>query len=49
MSSKKLKVAFIGCGRILSLNALGYVDHPHAEIYAMCDKKRGRAKKAAAE
>lgn len=43
----KLKVGFIGCGRILSLNALGYVDNPNAEIYAMCDKKGKKAREAA--
>jgi len=45
----KLRVAFIGTGRILSLNVLGYVNHPEVEIYAMCDKKMGKAKKAANE
>ncbi len=49
MSSRKLRVAFIGTGRILALNALGYVDNPNAEIYAMCDKKGSKARMAAEE
>ncbi|MHA1265816.1 MAG: Gfo/Idh/MocA family protein [Candidatus Helarchaeota archaeon] len=48
-STRKLRVGFIGCGRILSLNILGYINHPDVEIYAMCDKKRKKARQAAAE
>jgi predicted dehydrogenase len=49
MSPEKLKVAMIGCGRISTLNALGYLENPDAEIYAVVDKKKGRAEKAAKE
>ncbi|MCP4690307.1 MAG: Gfo/Idh/MocA family oxidoreductase [Desulfobacterales bacterium] len=34
---KKIKVGFIGCGRISDLHHLGYVDHPSAQVYAVCD------------
>ncbi|MHA1129673.1 MAG: Gfo/Idh/MocA family protein [Candidatus Helarchaeota archaeon] len=49
MSSSKLKVAIVGCGRIATLNALGYLNNPDAEIYATVDKKRKKARQAAAE
>lgn len=41
MASKKLKVGFIGCGRIATLHQLGYQNNPHAELFAICstDKK----------
>ncbi|HJO22706.1 MAG: Gfo/Idh/MocA family oxidoreductase [Myxococcota bacterium] len=32
-----LRVGFVGCGRIADLQCLGYLDHPHAEIFAVCD------------
>ncbi|MDY0092554.1 MAG: Gfo/Idh/MocA family oxidoreductase [Candidatus Vecturithrix sp.] len=34
----KIQVGFIGCGRISDLHALGYRDHPDAEIAAVSDK-----------
>lgn len=33
----KLRIAFIGAGRIADLHALGYQDNPDSEIYAVCD------------
>jgi predicted dehydrogenase len=30
-------VGFVGCGRIADLQCLGYLDHPDAEIHAVCD------------
>ncbi len=33
----KIRVGFIGCGRISDLHALGYKDHPDAEIAAVSD------------
>ncbi len=45
--AKKIKVGFIGAGRISSLNALGYLDNPHAELYAVCDKSKRTARKRA--
>jgi predicted dehydrogenase len=33
----RVRVGVIGCGRIASLQVLGYLDHPRAEITALCD------------
>jgi len=45
----KLKFCIVGCGRIATLNVLGYKDHPDAEIYAVCDPDRGKAETLAAQ
>lgn len=34
----KVRVALIGCGRIADLQVLGYLDHPGAELFAVCDR-----------
>lgn len=34
----RLGVALIGCGRIADLQVLGYLDHPKAELRAVCDR-----------
>jgi len=34
---ERVHVGLIGCGRIASLHAVGYLDHPHAELAALCD------------
>lgn len=39
----KIKVCLVGCGRIATLNVLGYRDNPDAELYAVCDLNRERA------
>ena len=46
---EKLNVGIIGCGRISDLHQPGYVDNPHAGIYAVCDtdEDAARAKKTA--
>ena len=45
----KLKIGIVGCGRIATLNVLGYKDHPDAEIAAVCDQDRNKAETMAAE
>ncbi len=45
----KLRVAFIGAGRIADLHALGYRDNPDAELYAVCDADPEHAARRAAE
>src|SRR5262249_55657898 len=35
---ESVHVGFIGCGRIAGLHALGYLDHPHATLAALCDR-----------
>lgn len=46
---KKIGVALIGCGRISDLQCLGYLDHPQAEIVAVCDPAVDRAQIRAKE
>lgn len=43
---KKIKVCIVGCGRIATLNVLGYIDNPDAEVYAVCDLNEQRAQEA---
>lgn len=45
----KLKVAFIGAGRISDLHRLGYVDNSRAELYAVCDVDEALAQRRARE
>ncbi len=40
----KLKSCIVGCGRIATLNTLGYQNNPDAEIYAVCDVSEERAR-----
>ena len=35
--TERLRVAFIGAGRIADLHALGYDGNAGAELYAVCD------------
>lgn len=43
----KIKVCIVGCGRIATLNVLGYKDNVDAEVYAVCDINEEKAKEAA--
>ena len=35
--SRKLRIGFVGLGRVFDLNVRGYIDHPEAEIAALCE------------
>ncbi len=48
-NQKKINVAIVGCGRIADLQCLGYLNHPQAEIIAVCDPVVKRAKSRARE
>jgi predicted dehydrogenase len=43
MGLERVRVGFIGCGRIADLQCLGYLDHERAEIAAVCDVDPDRA------
>ncbi|MDE0425442.1 Gfo/Idh/MocA family oxidoreductase [Candidatus Poribacteria bacterium] len=45
----KLKVAAVGCGGIGHLHQLGYLQHPGAELVAVCDIDTAKAKTRAEE
>jgi predicted dehydrogenase len=45
----RVRVGFVGCGRIADLECLGYREHPRAEIVAVCDADRALAERRAAE
>jgi predicted dehydrogenase len=46
---EKINVCIVGCGRVSTLQALGYQNNPLARIYAVCDTKEERAIRRAKE
>ncbi len=47
--SRKLRVGFVGLGRVFDLNVRGYLGHPEAEIVALCDSDAGALARRAAD
>ncbi|MCK5128798.1 MAG: Gfo/Idh/MocA family oxidoreductase [Clostridiales bacterium] len=45
----KTNVCIVGCGRISTLNVLGYLDNEDARVYAVCDTNARLAKKMGRE
>jgi predicted dehydrogenase len=41
---ERVHVGFIGCGRIATLQVLGYLDHPRARLVAVCDRDESVAR-----
>jgi predicted dehydrogenase len=46
-SLDRVRVGIVGCGRIATLQVLGYLDHPQAEVAAVCDRDRAAARRCA--
>ncbi len=46
---ERVHIGFIGCGRISTLQVLGYLDHPHAQVAAVCDTDRTLAQQRAGD
>jgi predicted dehydrogenase len=46
---QRVRVGFIGCGRITDLQVLGYLDHADAEVFAVCDRDAGLAQRRGEE
>jgi len=47
--ARKLRVGFVGLGRVFDLNVRGYLDHPEAEVSALCDADPALLARRAAE
>ena len=47
--ARKLRVGFVGLGRVFDLNVRGYLDHPQAEVSALCDTDPAILARRAAE
>jgi predicted dehydrogenase len=47
MAPGRVRVGFVGCGRIADLQCLGYLGHPRAEIAAVCDVDEALARRRA--
>ncbi|HLJ72011.1 MAG TPA: Gfo/Idh/MocA family oxidoreductase [Roseiarcus sp.] len=45
----KLRVGFVGLGRVFDLNVRGYLGHPEAEVAALCDSDTDLLARRAAE
>jgi predicted dehydrogenase len=45
---ERIGIGVLGCGRIADLQVRGYLDHPRAEVVAVCDPDAERAGRAAA-
>jgi predicted dehydrogenase len=48
MARAAIRIGIIGCGRIADLQCLGYLEHPRAEIAAVCDVDEALARRRAA-
>jgi predicted dehydrogenase len=47
--ARKLRVGFVGLGRVFDLNVRGYLDHPEAEVAALCDSDPALLARCASE
>ncbi|MDP8254247.1 MAG: Gfo/Idh/MocA family oxidoreductase [Candidatus Alcyoniella australis] len=47
MDVERLRIGIIGGGRIADMHAPGYLEHPRAEIYAVCDIDQATAERRA--
>ena len=44
-----VRIGIVGCGNIAQQNIRGYVQHPRAEVVALCDTRRERAEARATQ
>jgi predicted dehydrogenase len=49
VTERSIRVGFVGCGRIADLQCQGYLEHPQAELIAVCDVDAARARERAAQ
>jgi predicted dehydrogenase len=47
--TRELRVGFVGLGRVFDLNLRGYLDHPEAEVSALCENDPSLLARRAAE
>src|SRR5579862_2930481 len=47
--ARKLRVGFVGLGRVFDLNVQGYLGHPEAEVVALCETDPDLLARRAAE
>ena len=47
--ARKLRIGFVGLGRVFDLNVRGYLHHPEAEIAALCERDPALLARRAAE
>jgi predicted dehydrogenase len=48
VAPEHIRIGIVGCGRIADLQCLGYLEHPRAEIAAVCDVDEALARRRAA-
>ena len=45
----RVRIGIVGTGNIAPMNVRGYLDHPRCDVVAVCDPRREKAERMAAE